>query len=222
MISPDQYINIHTHRKAQSSGEYCIRNAFHYLDEKSISRLGYPVSVGIHPWHAGRADAEVFNRLLRTVFLPEVMALGEIGLDRVAGPSLRVQLEVFEQQLEIAAQAELPLIIHSVRTISDLVPYVKRSGLPFVFHRYSGNAEQTRSLLGYNTFFSFGPQLFRKDPLLAELLALIPADRIFLETDTQAVTIGDVYRQFLLYKQGSLQALQKQVFSNFAAVFSAR
>lgn len=215
------FINIHSHKRAKSPDEFVIRDAYHPEKVINFNRIHYPVSVGYHPWFASSFNAQSVERLTQLINLNQVLAIGEIGLDRVNGPSLILQQKAFEAQWALADKFKIPVIIHSVKTYSDLLPYLKKSSIPWIFHAYHASEVQTSQFLKQeNAYFSFGESLM-KQIKFQELFKKIPLSRIFLETDTSNIAIQEIYQQAAILKEIEIADLKKQLFYNFEAVFNS-
>ncbi len=208
------YLNLHTHRKPQSPQEFCIRNAFFPKRIESISHLPYPVSVGVHPWFSGEKVMDFTQKMEAFLAMKNVIAVGEIGLDRVKNVPFSQQVEVFEQQLFWAEKYQKPIILHCVKAISDIFPYLKKTKVPFIFHQFDGNERQLAQLLPYPAYFSFGKNLFTS-PKSQNMFNLVPENRYFLETDIAAIRIEKVYAQAALLKNISEENVKAQVHNNF-------
>ncbi len=214
------YINLHTHRKPQSSEEFCIRNAYFPSKIANIAHLPYAVSVGIHPWFSEKKVADFEARMEALLACKNVVALGEIGLDRVKNVPFSPQIEVFEQQLFFAEKYKKPVILHCVKAISDIFPYLKNTKVPFIFHQFDANETQLQQLLPYSAYFSFGKNLFTSAKS-QQVFKIVPDNRYFLETDIAPIRIEKVYAQAALLKNISENAVKEQVFANFVAQIGA-
>ena len=145
-------------------------------------------SLGIHPWYIEDGDLERVTGLTGAAKSGAV-AIGEIGLDRkVDSPPFETQRAVFEAQLSLAREINLPVIIHCRGAFNELVESLKRLGTPEsggIVHSFSGNAEIARSLAKYNLSFSLGGILtYRNSRKRSEMLKSIYPDRFLLETDS--------------------------------------
>ncbi|MRX48284.1 TatD family hydrolase [Pedobacter puniceum] len=221
MIYPtkEHFINIHTHKKASSRHEWILRNAFFVLPPQTLHHLDYAVSVGLHPWFATEAQ-DISQNLASYLKLENVLAIGEIGLDRVNGPNLELQKQVFQKQLAIAEAYQKPVIIHAVKAYADVMSYLKLLSVPFLLHGFNGNLHQLNQFLKYpKVYFSFGQDLFYEDSKAAKTFKEVPADRFFLETDTAHLQIEELYQQAAKIRKMEIAQLKRQVFYNFEAVF---
>lgn len=222
MLFPDQdsFINIHSHHKPKITGEFVIRNAFMKLPAERIEALNYPVSAGLHPWHLNQMPLnECTDKLVELATLPQVLCIGEIGIDKSIETPLNKQIEYFDGQLTIAKAVQKPLIIHAVRSYNEFVPFLKKTRIPFIFHQFQGNEQQAKELLKYNVKLSFGKNLF--EPKSADVFAKLPPDAFLLETDTApTMHIADVYNKACEIKRLELPELKALVFQNFQGVMN--
>ena len=145
-------------------------------------------TAGIHPNDAGKVESDTFEDLERAIAHPKVVAVGEIGLDYHWGVPKEVQLPVLMRQLEMAAQARMPVVIHTrdawVDTLGVLREHWAPSGLDCVMHCFTGNAEQARECLDLGFHLAFGGvTTFPKAVDVREAARITPSDRLLLETD---------------------------------------
>lgn len=146
-------------------------------------------TVGVHPHDAAKAEAETYPHIAELLKHPKVLALGEIGLDYFYDHSPRdVQKDVFVEQMRIAADARLPIVIHTRDAWEDtfelLEKHWKPTGLGGIMHCFSGGpVEAHRSLdIGLHISFS-GIVTFPKSLDIQAAAKLVPDDRILIETD---------------------------------------
>jgi TatD DNase family protein len=145
-------------------------------------------TVGVHPHDAAKATPETFERLAQLAGESKVLAIGEIGLDYHYDFSPRdVQRRVFMQQLELAAGARKPIVIHTREAWDDTLAVVREHGLPFggIMHCFTGSAKEGEEALNLGFHLSFGGILtFPKADDLREAAARTPEDRLLVETDS--------------------------------------
>jgi TatD DNase family protein len=163
-------------------------------------------SAGIHPQEAHRADAGSLAKLARLAADERVIAIGEIGLDyyHADNPTAEVQKAAFVAQMQVAATARRPVLIHC-RTSELATPEARQkfgaadaweellelleahwiqSGLGGILHCFSGTLEQARRAVNFGFHLSFAGNLtYPKAAGLREVAASAPADRILIETD---------------------------------------
>jgi TatD DNase family protein len=146
-------------------------------------------SAGVHPNDAAKVDPDTFKNLESLLKDPKVKALGEIGLDYHWGVPKETQTPVFIRQLEIAANAQMPVIIHTRDAWADTIDILrtrwKPTGLPCVMHCFTGNSEAARECLELGFYLAFGGvTTFPKAAEIREAAHGTPADRLLLETDS--------------------------------------
>jgi TatD DNase family protein len=185
--------NVHTHKigSAIENGYAvkCILNTYpEDFEQKKQMCPNAWFSCGIHPWFSDGSE-ELFTLLKQNVEDSDVVAIGEIGLDRLKGPDIATQIAVFRKQIELAIEVRKPIIIHCVKAWDEMIASCKEyeGTVPWIIHGYRGNPEQTRQLSKIGFKFSLGEHFNR------ESIKYIPLDSIFCETDTSDVTICKVY-----------------------------
>ncbi|MGD1000169.1 MAG: TatD family hydrolase [Candidatus Brocadiia bacterium] len=145
-------------------------------------------SVGIHPHDAAGADEAALARLAELARSPGVVAIGETGLDYHYDRSPRdVQRAVFESQIRIALQLNLPVVIHCREAYADCLAVLKEhagDGLRGVLHCFAGDRATAEALIGMGFFISFaGPLTFPSAGNLREIGRLAPMEQLLIETD---------------------------------------
>lgn len=152
-------------------------------------------AVGFHPHNvAGVGERELTN-LAQIAVHPQVVAIGELGLDFYRNYSPRAtQLRVLERQLELAAKLDLPVIIHCRQAEKELIPVLHRwvsyhGGLRSqprgVIHCFSGDIDSAQQYLGMGFFISFGAYIgYPASNNLHRVIRSIPQDRLVVETDS--------------------------------------
>ena len=141
---------------------------------------------GVHPW---KVDAlpDNWSSILREYLSSGAVSVGEIGLDRRIEPRNEdLQIEVFEQQLVIAAEFGLAPSIHCIRAWGMLVDCLKEAQLPkgFLLHGFAGSREVLYELLDLGGYVSFSA--YAADPgrhKIREAARACPLDRLLAETD---------------------------------------
>lgn len=116
------------------------------------------------------------------------IGIGETGLDLYWDKSrLDDQIESFRWQIEWALEYDLPIVIHSRDSFSQLYEVLsdyRDRGLRGIFHCFSGSSDEARALMEFEGFmFGIGGVLTYKKSTLPQVLPLIPKDRVVLETD---------------------------------------
>ena len=143
-------------------------------------------SVGVHPHDSKSMDDGTVSILERLLSHPKAMAVGEIGLDYHYDFSPRdVQKKRFREQLELARQLDLPVIIHEREALQDTLDAVREyRDLTGVLHCFSGSWETAKIILDLGWYISFtGVITFKNARRALEVIEKMSAERIMLETD---------------------------------------
>jgi TatD DNase family protein len=152
-------------------------------------------TIGIHPHEAHLADEAAYLEMERLARHPKVIAWGEIGLDYFYDHSPRdKQQEVFSRQMELAAAAKLPIVIHcrpsdnSDNAWEDCLGMIEKQwapkGLGGILHCFTGNSPQARRALDIGFMISFAGNItFPKAQQIRDAALEVPLDRMFIETD---------------------------------------
>ena len=150
----------------------------------------YPM-MGLHPEDV-KADYEQVLDEMHTLLLAQgnpYIAIGEVGLDFYWDDTFRSQqLDAFERQVDWAAALDLPLMIHSRsahRELVDIMQRYKSKALRGVFHCFGGTLDEATELLQFEGFvLGIGGILTFKKSALADVVRVLPLERIVLETDS--------------------------------------
>ena len=148
-------------------------------------------AVGVHPHiagrFAGRIEAAVATVRDQTARTPSARAVGEIGLDYHYDFAPRdVQREIFAAQVQLACDLDLPVVVHTREADDDTIAILKDGtpGLRGVLHCFTGDAAMARRGLDLNLHISFaGIVTFPRAGALRDTAAMIPSDRLLVETD---------------------------------------
>lgn len=142
-------------------------------------------SVGIHPHEAQHAPPDYLETIRQFTVHPKVKAIGEIGLDYHYTFSPRpIQQRIFEQQLCLASELSLPVIIHSRDATADMLTILKKYRPKGVVHCFSGCAETAQELLKLGLYIGFtGMVTFPNAKKVHDAILTTPLDRLLLETD---------------------------------------
>ena len=145
---------------------------------------GVACALGIHPHQAGGDDAESLDELRAMLGDPKAAAVGETGLDFYRDYAPRAaQRRVFQEQLELAAELALPVVVHTRAAGDETAGLLATFAGTVVMHCFS-SPELLPAVLERGYYVSFaGNVTFPKAAELREAAARVPADRILSETD---------------------------------------
>ncbi len=146
-------------------------------------------AIGVHPNDAGGVDEAVLSQLRALADHPKVVAIGEIGLDYYWDEAPRpVQRRVFEQQLALAKDLNLPVIIHQRDSAADTMAVLRqwgKGGHPgLVLHSFSGAQAMADEAIELGFYIGIsGPVTFKNARDLPGIVASLPPERLLVETD---------------------------------------
>lgn len=145
--------------------------------------------IGLHPEDVKEDYKEVLGKMHQELADDNWIAIGEVGLDYYWSREFeKEQLDAFEQQVQWSVETQLPLMIHCRKAQNEMVKIIRRyeKELPGgVFHCFTGNQHEAEELLQFDKFVLGigGVSTFKKSHLAEDLAAVVPMDRIVLETD---------------------------------------
>lgn len=213
-------LDIHTHNL--KTGERAVLS----IEPEALATLPEPsganrpevlYSVGFHPWNLPPAgpspdDWALFKRLAER---PDVVAIGECGLDLLKGPILAIQMNAFREQAETADRLGKPLIIHCVKGYEQIISIKKelKPKTPWIIHGFRGKASVARMLITAGFYLSIGEKF---NP---QALAEIPSDRLLLETDESTLPITAILTSAAQATGKTPEALQNEISDTITAIF---
>lgn len=186
--------------------------------------------VGVHPHDASTYTEAVAAQLRIMAQEPEVVAIGEFGLDYFRMLSPRdVQRTVFCAHLELARELHLPCIIHVRDSHDDVIELLRAhgQGLRGVFHCFSGTVAQAKECLSFEGFMlSFAGPLTRQGNELPEVACMLPLERVLVETDSPYLVPKPLKARrneplFVKHTAEKLAEIRGMSFEDIAAITSA-
>ncbi|MBI9073470.1 MAG: TatD family hydrolase [Melioribacteraceae bacterium] len=220
-LREDHYIDIHTHNPSESKNVITVQNKFVeniIMDNEPMNTL---FSFGLHPWHIGNKSELAIMTLKEVVKLDEVIAVGEIGLDKNIDFPLEKQIEFFDQQILIAKSVNKPVIVHCVKSYSDIIKIKKELAeeMPWIIHGFNSSKETAEQLIKHNCYLSFGHLLLTENSTSSKVLSEIDINRIFFETDESEYSIIDIYKKASQLLSVSEEKLRNVIITNFERCF---
>lgn len=204
------------------------------------------LAAGVHPNSALTWQADSAETLRSLAAHPRVAALGEIGLDYYRDHAPRpVQRQVFVEQLRLAAELGLPVVIHNRQATEDLLAILADwhaglvaggsplAGRPGVLHSYGEALEPARQALAMNFFIGItGPVTFKNAPELQGVVRELPLEALLIETDAPFLTphphrgrrnepayVAWVAQKIAQLQNRPLEAVARQTTHNAARLF---
>ena len=207
-------LDIHTHKGEEQSGGKAIIN-YRQLAGTPLQE-GYYYSVGIHPWELTEHNAgQLLDYLKQQLRKKQFVAVGEAGLDKLAVASMELQLTVFKAQVRLSEEYGLPLIIHCVKAMDELLAVKKefRPQQAWIWHGFRGKTEQAMQLLKKGFYLSFG------EHYPDETMQTVPDERLFLETDNSSLDIEDILCRAAKVRGVEVEVLRETIRRNIQNVF---
>lgn len=202
-------IDIHTHN---IDSEKSIIS----LSPQSFNPLpSHYYSVGIHPWKSNDIAPRDIELLHIAASHPQVVAIGETGIDRLRGASLEKQIELFIQHIELSEKSRKPLILHVVKA-TDVILNLHNNYKPtqqWIIHGFRGNEKTAQQLLSKGIELSFGKNF---NPLS---VAYTPLEKLWIETDESNCDIENIYNNIAQIKGIPTQELLQSVATRAAKLF---
>ena len=197
---------------------------------------------GVHPHRAGAYGGRIADAVSATreaVTSSRAVALGEIGLDYHYDFSPRdVQRDVFEAQVALALELNLPVVIHAREASDDTHAVLRDAGptLRGIMHCFSGTPDEAERFMALGFYISFAGMLtFPKAQNVRDLAGAVPIDRVLLETDApflapvphrgkrnEPAWVMRTLDQLAIVKQFAIQELDARVAANFRALIAPR
>jgi TatD DNase family protein len=183
-------------------------------------------AVGVHPHSAKEMDESTIEVLKSFTNRDKVVAIGEIGLDYYYDNSPReIQRQKFVEQLELAKEVNLPVIIHTrdaAQETFDILKEAQDGSLKGVLHCYSGSVEMALEYVKMGFYISLGgPITFKNARVSREVAKAVPIDRLLIETDSPYLT-PEPYRGkrneplFVRYVAGTIAEIRGITFDELA------
>ena len=163
-------------------------SGFGKLRDLCGARAGLHPAYGLHPMYLAEHRPEHLEQLAAWVEREKPCAIGECGLDfHVEGLEPEAQRSYFRGQLELAHDAQLPVIVHARRALDEVIAALRRAALARggVVHSFSGSVEQARQLWKMGFCIGLGgPVTYPRARRLRAIVASMPLEFLLLETDS--------------------------------------
>ena len=168
---------------------------------------------GIHPWDAEKG--------LELPDFAQCDIIGETGLDLSCGVDLERQKELFYLHLEQAEKLCKPVVLHVVRSFEQVIKILANYRLKgVVFHGFIGSKQQAAEALKRGYYLSFGERL-QSSPRTREAIAATPLDRIFAETDDNALlNVATIYDAIAEIKGIAREQLAEAIEKNYKTLIT--
>ena len=214
------FVDIHTHTARADDDLIQIVNL--NLNQPCPEQGYY--SYGIHPWDLDSSDFQMetsLKKLEERLKSPNVLALGEAGLDKMHNTSFEKQIELFEQQIDLSEALQKPMILHDVRSHNEIIALRKKhkAKQPWILHGFSGTEQDVKQLIGQRVYLSVGESLLHAERKIYKSFKFIDLNYLFLETDMAEIGIETVYVKAAKLLDIDVDVLQRRLFANFARLY---
>lgn len=216
------FINIHTHQIHDRQNTLSLTNwgTAPIAQRNNLAHF----SVGIHPWFIDELHIDKqFQELKIQAVKSNCKAIGECGLDKLKGPKLDTQINVFEKQIALAIELKLPIIVHCVKSFDVLSAIIKKyqNQSVFIIHGFNQNKQTALQLLKLGAYLSFGTALLQvKNEKLKLIFEQTPNQQLFLENDDADCPIEKIFETAASIKKCGLDMMKEIIFANYKKVFT--
>lgn len=207
----------HTHRIPREPDQNALVNLnWNFLPESRPA--GVYFSLGIHPKDADSISLEQLKNAVRQT---PCSAIGECGLDPLAPVRMEKQRTVFRQQIELAQELALPMVIHCVRLHYEIIhfhkQYWKHPEIPWLVHGFRGKPETAMALRKAGCLLSLSPVWLMHLHRFPEKLS---GTDFLLETDESKIPLPDIYRRTAELRNETPEELSAILNRNFRTLLN--
>lgn len=200
------------------------------------AQAGLSATAGLHPHEARDWSPDRAARLRDLLALPEVVALGETGLDYHYDHSPRdSQRRAFEAQLALGAATGKPVVVHAREADDDMAAMLRSTAATVVLHSFSSGPQVAEAGVAIGAYFSFSGMITFKNWSGALPLTAYPSSRLLVETDApylapvphrgrrnEPAFVRAVAEGLARARGESVETIERQTSDNAARVFGAR
>ena len=159
----------------------------HRALEKTENNPMFDLAIGVHPSDVDEISEEEFSEMMTYLAHPQVVAVGEIGLDYYWSIDYKeLQIRRFKEQIKIANQLDLPIIVHLRASKEDVLKILTENSVQKrgVIHCFTEEVEDMNNFLQLGFYIGFGGIItFKNGQNVRDALMACPQDRILSETD---------------------------------------
>lgn len=206
-------LDIHTHKLPAIAGKAIVSVS----PQAFLPAPSQWYAVGIHPWDTDRITdftAEM-AKLEQIANHPQVVAIGEVGLDTQHGASIQEQIKIFEAQALLAEAIRKPVVIHLVKAVDNLFLCHQhlRPTVPWIIHGFRGKPQLAQQLLNKGFYLSFGTHFN------LEAMRSTPNNRLLIETDEREADIDQLCQTLALARCQTNEELRQSLDENVERLF---
>ena len=184
VISRAKNVGVHRFYLPSISSKY--NKSMHNLEKKFPDEIS--CMIGLHPCYVDDNFESEINFVKKQIDEHDYKAIGEIGIDLFHEKKYFTQQVIaFEQQIKLAIEYDLPIVIHSRDSFDEIFKVLekfKSEKLRGIFHCFTGNLDQANKIIDLNFHLGIGGVVTFKNGKISEFLNAVPIDKIVLETDS--------------------------------------
>jgi len=210
------FLDLHTHKTAQKTGVHSIQSLSLTTDIFLAMPKTKAISIGLHPWYATLDKLDLQMKYLGVLAnQANVKLIGECGLDKLKGENIEHQIIILEKQIALAEKLGKPLILHCVKSFSELIGVKDRLSVkvPMIIHGFYKNEELGKQLIAKGFLLSFGAASLKENSGASKLMKQY--DDFFLETDDSETSIEEIYQGAANLKKCSVDEMKAIIFANW-------
>jgi TatD DNase family protein len=216
-VRTSMYLDVHTHYPANEPDVLAIENRHSGFGAATAS---LNVSAGLHPWYIRSETLFAdFEQLRQYAAQPQVLAIGECGLDKLTATDWNTQYRAFEEQVALAEELQKPLIIHCVKAFQECLAILKCTRVSVIFHGINNRLSVLRPVIDAGYYLSFGKSLLHSNTAVLETFGAVPIEQLLLETDDTRADIREVYKTAARLRNIPEKEIVLQLERNFGKVF---
>lgn len=215
------FIDIHTHGSSPAVGKFMVEILMAHEAAFPGVQKGIAYAAGIHPWHLDESNRNRLTEfMIKVAPHPSVIAIGEAGFDRLRGPDIELQREVFDDQVKMAGELGKPVVVHCVRAWDEILAAHRRlkPSTKWLIHGFRGKKELASQLISRGFYISIWFE-FALRPESSDLIRFLPVEKLFLETDGADTDIRDIYLKVAADLGLSPDELKTIIHNNFNRFF---
>lgn len=169
--------------RAREAGVAWIEIGTDVEQSRKAVALGVPATIGVHP--SDVAAGVDWNEVKKLLEEPNVVAVGEVGLDLYHSQNLDEQIEALKKFVEIAREKRLPVVFHVRNAHDEMIKFLREENWSRgVIHTFSGNKEQAEHYLEMGLYLSFsGVVTYKNAGGIVEVAKTMPLEKMLIETD---------------------------------------
>ncbi len=204
-------LDIHTHNPLAD-------NAIINLNDTSELSADKYYSIGIHPWLSDKYTQQQSSHTSQIASYPQVLAIGECGLDAIRGDTLENQIKLLVFHISLSETLKKPLILHIVKCYPQIIALKKqyKPTQPWIIHGFRGKPQLANEFIRHGFYLSFG---YKYNP---ESVQITPIDKLLAETDDCSCSITQIIKNIADIKKIPAKTLEQNIIKNVQKLFKSK